>query len=424
MSEIRVWGYRPLEGEINIQGSKNGVLPMLAASLLQKGTLKLVNVPIIQDVLCMVGILETVGCRCRWEGHSLFVDSSGAVQGEIPREASGKMRSSILLMGALLGRMGRAVTWQPGGCSIGSRPIDLHLLAFSRLGAAVCADKEGKIEASAGMLSGNTISFSFPSVGATENALLAAVLARGETVICGAAREPEIISLCRLLQSMGADIRGEGSSTIRIKGVETLSETEFCVPGDRIAAGTYLAAAIACGGHVRILGAPWEFMQGEIEVFRRAGAVLHPILNQDGDARGIELQMNRRPKAVSFSTGPYPGFPTDLQSPMLAVLSRAEGKSCLAERVFEARFKTAAELQKMGAKIAVLGAKAQIEGRERLSGTVVRAWDLRGGAALAAAALAAEGETRIEDCIHIERGYEDICRDIRRLNGRMEWVER
>lgn len=421
MSEIYVQGYRPLSGEIKIQGSKNGVLPMLAASVLQQGTLKLTNVPIIQDVLCMVGILTSVGCRCQWEGHSLSVDASGIICGEIPREDVGKMRSSILLMGAMLGRTGRAVTWQPGGCSIGRRPIDLHLLAFSRLGARVKEDGEGKIEALAEKLSGNTIFFPFPSVGATENALLAAVCARGTTVIQGAAREPEIISLCRLLRQMGADIRGEGSSRIEVRGVNSLSGTTFAVFGDRIAAGTYLAAAAAVGGNVRILDGPWEFMQEEIRVFRQIGAEVEPIKKEEGKIEGIELWMDGRPKAVSLSTGPYPGFPTDLQSPMLAVLSRAEGVSYLKEQVFEARFKTVGELRKMGAEITVSGNQAEILGKERLSGAVVKAWDLRGGAALAAAALAAEGETRIMDCIHIERGYEDICRDIALLHGEMKW---
>lgn len=396
---------------------------MLAASVLQQETLRFTNVPIIQDVLCMVGILESVGCCCQWEGHCLSVDASGVVSGEIPREDVGKMRSSILLMGALLGRTGSAVTWQPGGCSIGRRPVDLHLLAFSRLGAGVREDEEGKIEAWAKQLRGNTVTFPFPSVGATENALLCAVLARGETVILGAAREPEIISLCQLLKQMGADIRGEGSSRIVIQGVKQLKGTVFDVPGDRIAAGTYLAAAAAAGGHVRIFKAPWEFMQEEIRVFRRIGAEVEPLRNKNGEIEGMEFWMEKRPRAISLETGPYPGFPTDLQSPILAVLSRAEGVSQVREQVFEARFKTAGQLKKMGAQIEVSGNRAEISGRERLSGAVVNAMDLRGGAALAAAALAARGETRILDCIHIERGYEDICRDLCLLNGQIQWVQ-
>ncbi len=424
LSEILIQGYRPLEGEIKIQGSKNSVLPMLAASILQQGILKFTNVPIIQDVLCMVGILESVGCCCQWEGNSLTVDGAGVCCAEIPQEDVGKMRSSILLMGPLLGRCGRAVTWQPGGCSIGSRPVDLHLRAFSRLGAEVWEDREGKIEASVNELQGNTIFFPFPSVGATENALLAAVLASGTTVIQGAAREPEVISLCQMLRQMGADIFGEGSERIIIRGVKELSGTTVAVVGDRIAAGTYLAAAAAAGGHVRILEAPWEFMQREIQIFRQLGARVEPVYGDGGRTAGIEFWMERRPGAISLSTSPYPGFPTDLQSPMLAVLSRAEGVSYLREKVFEARFKTAEELQKMGAQISVSGSQAEIRGCERLSGAVVKAWDLRGGAALAAAALAAKGETKIENCIHIERGYEDICRDIHLLGGKMEWVRK
>lgn len=419
MSEITIQGNRPLDGEIKIQGSKNGVLPMLAASILQKGTVKLTNVPIIQDVICMVGILESAGCRCKWDEHSLYVDASAVCREEIPREDVGKMRSSILLMGALLGRMGKAVTWQPGGCSIGSRPVDLHLFAFSSLGAEV-KEEDGRIEAFVKNLTGNVISFPFPSVGATENALLASVLAKGKTVICRAAREPEIISLCCLLNQMGADIQGGGTEQIVVNGVDALRETEFCVPGDRIAAGTYMTAAVASRGHIRILDAPWEFMQEEIRVFREAGAAVSPIIQKEGRIEGIEVSIKERPRALQIFTSPYPGFPTDLQSPMLSVLAGAKGVSRLKETVFEARFKTAQELKKMGADIQISDNEALITGKPCLFGAKVRAWDLRGGAALVTAALGAEGETRICDCIHIERGYEDICRDIRLLKGDMK----
>ncbi|MDO4327796.1 MAG: UDP-N-acetylglucosamine 1-carboxyvinyltransferase [Lachnospiraceae bacterium] len=425
MSEIRICGYRPLSGEIKIQGSKNGVLPMLAASILQKETVKFTNVPTIQDVTCMVGILESLGCRCRWEGSSLTVDASECERSEIPKEDVGKMRSSILVMGALLGRLGRAVTWYPGGCSIGSRPINLHLLAFSRLGARV-QEEDGRIEASSAKLAGGPIILPFPSVGATENALLAAVLAEGETQLLGAAREPEIQSLCLLLNQMGADITGIGTSKLRIRGVRELHGTEYSVPGDRIAAGTYLTAVAAAGGQARLLGAPWDSMQEVVKVLRQVGAEVEPVFgigeNQKTNIEGISISMEGRPKPITLSTSPYPGFPTDLQSPMLAVLARAEGVSRLKETVFEARFKTANELWKMGADIEISGNEAVISGKHRLRGARVSACDLRGGAALVAAALAAEGETRISDCIHIERGYEDICRDIQGLQGRIQRI--
>lgn len=421
MSEIRVCGYRPLSGEIRIQGSKNGVLPMLAASVLQKGIIQFTNVPIIQDVICMVGILESIGCKCSFEGHCLIVDASCLTGTKIPKEDVGKMRSSILMMGALLGREGKALAFYPGGCSIGSRPIDLHLLAFKRLGAAV-KEEGGRIEAEAAGLRGASISFPFPSVGATENALLAAVLAEGETRIWGAAKEPEIANLCRLLNRMGAKIKGGGTSDIVVQGVRELFGTEFNVPGDRIAAGTYLAAVAAAGGEARILGAPWEEMQGEVQILKKAGARVEMIREDGEEVSGIRIRMDERPRPLKVATGPYPGFPTDLQSPMLAVLARADGISVMEENVFEARFKTAGELWKMGAEIEVSGNRAVVCGRHRLKGARVKAWDLRGGAALVAAALAAEGETRISDCIYIERGYEDICRDIRGLNGRI-WRE-
>ncbi|MDO5417457.1 MAG: UDP-N-acetylglucosamine 1-carboxyvinyltransferase [Lachnospiraceae bacterium] len=416
MSEIRVNGCRPLSGEIKIQGSKNGALPMLAASILQKGTIRFTNVPTIQDVSCMVGILESAGCVCRRQGDSLTVDASGVCSSVIPREYVGKMRSSILVMGALLGRLGEAVTWYPGGCSIGSRPVELHLKAFSCLGAEV-KEEEGRLEAFCTRLTGGRIHFPFSSVGATENALLAAVLAEGRTVIEGAAREPEIESLCRLLNQMGGRITGGGSSRICVEGVKCLHGTEFRVPGDRIAAGTYLAAIAAAGGRARLWGAPWESMEAVIRAFRACGGAVEPFASESEPFGGIEMRMETRPHPLMLSTGPYPGFPTDLQSPMLAVLSLADGESRLKENVFEGRFRTAGELCRMGAQIQVSGREAVICGRPGLSGAGVKAWDLRGGAALVAAALAAEGETRISDCIHIERGYEDICRDIRGLGG-------
>ena len=424
MSEIRICGYRPLSGEIKIQGSKNGVLPMLAASVLQRGTLKFTNVPIIQDVICMVGILESIGCKCQLEGNCLKVDGAEVKDIQIPREYVGKMRSSILVMGALLGREGRAVTWHPGGCSIGSRPVDLHLKAFRQLGARI-KEEEGRIEARAKELSGSEISFPFPSVGATENALLAAVLAKGETVILGAAMEPEIMSLCRLLNQMGARIQGIGSPVLRIQGVDELYGTEFNVPGDRIAAGTYLLAAAAAGGRAKLLDAPWEEMQAVVGVLRRLGAKVEPLGAEGSSgagAAGMEIKMDGRPRPICLSTGPYPGFPTDLQSPLLSVLALAEGVSTVEETVFEARFKTVGELRKMGAGIEVSGRRAIVSGKDHLTGASVRAWALRGGAALVAAALAARGETRISDCIYIERGYEDICRDILCVNGDIRWI--
>lgn len=419
MSEIRICGYRPLSGEIKIQGSKNGALPILAASVLQKGTLWIHNVPAIQDVDCMVGILKSIGCRCVREGSGLCIDASSLDSAKIPEEDVGKMRSSILLMGALLGRCREAETWYPGGCSIGSRPIDLHLMAFSRLGASVQEDAEsGKIRASAACLKGARIDLPFPSVGATENALLAAVLAEGQTEIWGAAREPEIVSLCAFLGRMGAKITGGGTSRICIRGVSRLHGTEFVIPGDRIAAGTYLTAVAAAGGDVKLLGAPWEDMKEVVGELERAGAALTPVPGEDKSAAGIHIRMEGRPKPLTLATGPYPAFPTDLQSPMLAVLSRAEGISRVQENVFEDRFKTVKELWKMGAQIEICKNEAVISGKHRLHGAEVTAQDLRGGAALVSAALSAEGETKILGCAHIERGYEDICRDIRALGGR------
>lgn len=425
MAGIRICGYRPLSGQIDIQGSKNAVLPMLAASILQKGTMKFFHVPLIQDVYCMIGILRSLGCTVvlREETHELTVDARTLSGWEIPKEDTKKMRSSILLMGALLGRSKQAKTWHPGGCSIGSRPIDLHLLTFEKLGAGLAFDaRQEAITAKADKLTGNYIAFAFPSVGATENALLASVLAEGITILEGAAREPEITALSEMLNRMGAKIYGAGSDTIMIEGVKSLHEAEVFVPGDRIVAGTYLLAVAAAGGEARFNNVPIREMDAVIARVRELGAWLSPVIEKD-EITGLDIVMKGRPKPLSLSTGPYPEFPTDLQSPLLAVLTGAKGISVLTETVFEDRFKTVSELWKMGADIEINNNKAIITGRSRLRGALVKATDLRGGAALVIAALGAEGETIISDCIHIERGYEDICRDIRALNGAIGYTQ-
>ena len=422
MSEIRIRGLCPLKGEIAIQGSKNAALPMMAASVLHKGTTVLTHVPRIQDVFCMMGILESMGCRCRLEGHQLEIDAADLTSVSIPEHYIKAMRSSIILLGPLLGRFGEAVTSYPGGCSIGRRPIDLHLEALRRLGAGI-REEDGKILASAGRLVGAGIRFGFPSVGATENALMAAVLAEGTTVIRGAAREPEIQELSRMLNGMGARIRGAGTDVIQVEGVKMLRDTQVRVSGDRIAAGTYIACVMAAGGRICLRQTEPESMTAVLSAFSRMGARIQ------AGRETVTASMDGRPAAIDLRTSPYPGFPTDLQSPALAVLASGRGTSCLEETVFEGRFATARELVKMGARIRVEGNRAMVEGRFPLTGTRVEAPDLRGGAALAAAAMAAEGETVIGQCRHIFRGYEDICRDLAALGASIQreseatWVE-
>lgn len=420
MSVIQVAGLTPLSGEIWIQGSKNAVLPMMAAALLHKGITELTNVPRISDVACMTDILGRLGAECCWSGGSLVIDARNIKKTSIPREYVTAMRSSIVVLGALLGRMGEGRSSYPGGCLIGSRPIDLHLMALRSLGADII-EEGGLIAAKAGKqgLAGTGIRLPYPSVGATEQAVLASVLARDVTVLHGAAREPEIDQLCRFLNNMGADVKGMGTGCLVVSGVRELHDSAFCVEGDRIVAGTYGAAAAAAGGSVTLKGIRPLELALPLEMLRKAGAGI-----RTGEAAGeIQVTMTQRPRSLNIKTGPYPEFPTDLQSPFLALLAAGEGESVIEERVFEGRFATAEALEKMGARIRTQGRTAVTEGRYPLSGARVRASDLRGGAALMVAALAASGESRIEDCIHIERGYEDICRDMAALGAQVRWVD-
>lgn len=418
MPVIQIQGMKRLEGTIFVQGSKNAVLPVMAASLLHKGITVLTNVPVIQDVLCMMEILKSLGCVCSLEDHRLTIDGSGAAFCPVPENLAGQMRSSIMLLGPMLGRFGKGWTYHPGGCLIGSRPIDLHLAGLRALGAEI-REEGGQIRGTAdektGLL-GREIHLAYPSVGATENLIMAAVAAAGTTLLSGAAREPEIEVLCRYLKAAGAKVQGAGTSQIRIQGGTELQDTEFFVPGDRIVAGTYLGAVLCAGGQVTLLGAPWEHMKESVGLARQMGA---EISERDG---GLFAAAEGRPKAVRFATGPYPAFSTDLQSVMMAAASVGRGTSQIRETVFENRFSTAKELQKMGAHIIIKGKTAQVEGQPCLQGGRVTAKDLRGGAALVAAGLAAEGETLVEGYAHISRGYEDICRDLRSAGAEIQLI--
>lgn len=405
MSVIRIQGLRSLEGEIGIQGSKNAVLPVMAAALLHNGTIVIKNVPKIRDVFCMREILEALGCLCRLERHELLIDTRGLKESQVPESLGKQMRSSIMLLGPLLGRLNEARTCHPGGCVIGSRPIDLHLLALRQLGADIDCEGE-QITVRADRLQGTKLRLAFPSVGATENALMAAAAAKGVTYIYGAAREPEIEVLCRFLEAMGVRIDGIGGSFLAVHGGEKLKDTEFTVPGDRIVAGTYLGALMAAGGELCLLGAPADHMAGTLTALEQAGCSCRLYPDR------IRARMKKRPRPVDLSTGPYPEFPTDLQSVMLAVASVAQGRSRIRETVFEERFATAEELKKMGADISIKEGTAYVTGSYPLAGGEVCAADLRGGAALVTAGLVSEGESCIRGYSHISRGYEDICRDL------------
>lgn len=411
MSTIQIRGQASLKGEIEVQGSKNAVLPIMAAAMIHKGTTVLENVPRIQDVFCMMDIMEQLGCQVKLEGNTLHIRAEALKSIEIPEEYVKRMRSSIMVLGALLGREKEAVTYYPGGCSIGKRPIDLHLAVLRQLGAEI-TEQDGRIEAAVGRLVGTAYAFPFPSVGATENAILAGVSAEGTTVLEGCAKEPEIIELCRFLNQLGAGIYGIGTGKLTICGGRPFHDCRYRVGGDRIVAGTYLAAAMGAGGQVRVTNIRPSYLGETLSVLTRMGAEIA------SDEDSITLTARKRPDPLLFlKTGPYPEFPTDLQSPFMALLTSADGTSIIEETIFEDRFETAKELEKMGASIQIAGRKAWIAGGGRLLGARVKALDLRGGAALVIAGLMADGLTEIEDCFHILRGYEDICRDLQSVGA-------
>ncbi len=414
MNDIQILGEIPLYGELCTQGSKNAVLPVMAASLLHKGITVIENVPRIQDVSCMVKILEKLGASVTWQDHHMEIDASCLVCSEIPLDYVRQMRSSIMVLGPLVARMGQAVTYYPGGCSIGKRPVDYHVKLLRDLGIAV-EECDGRIEAKAGRYHGTELFLDFPSVGATENAVMAAVGAEGETVIHGCAREPEIVELCLFLREMGIETKGAGTNTIRVRGQEGLKDPHYHVCGDRIAAGTYLAAAAATGGEICLTDAPVSYMQATLKALTACGCRL------ESESNRVWLRAPERLKAIEFlETEVYPGFPTDMQSVFLALLCMADGDSVIRENIFEGRFETAGELHRLGADIEVEGREARIHAGRRLKGASVTARDLRGGAALIVAGLAAQGETVVRHCEHVDRGYERIVEDLSRLGARIK----
>ncbi len=420
MSSIQVVGGKRLKGELNIQGSKNAALPVIAATILNKGITVLKNCPKILDVCHMVTILQELGCTASWEGNTLNVDSQNAAVTSVPEEFVTKMRSSILFLGALLGRHHEVTIAYPGGCSIGKRPIDYHLKAIRKMNVTqeFIGENENMIHCSSPKILGNDIFLEFPSVGATQNVILTAVLSEGTTRIFNAAREPEIIEVCRYLISAGAKIRGEGTAFIEVEGVEELHDVEFRLSSDRIVAGTYMAAVAAAGGDALFTNTPTGHLESTIRALRRVGC------NIDTTEDTVRVLMRHRPFAIDLlRTQPYPGFPTDMQSQLMSVLCLADGDSTIIEEIFESRFQNVKELQKMGAAIRVDDKKniAIITGMKQLHGAVVEAHDLRGGAALAIAGLCAEGTTIIRDATSIERGYEDICRDLEILGAEIRY---
>ncbi len=401
MDRLLVTGGVRLSGSVRIAGAKNSALKLMAASLLSPGRTVLSNVPRIQDCLTMGEVLQHLGAAVEW-GEDVVIDPGDALSVETPYELVSRMRASILVLGPLLARFGRARVAMPGGCNIGSRKIDLHIRGLVRMGARFSSE-HGFLDAAAPRgLSGAVISLDFPSVGATENVMMAAVAARGTTVIENAAREPELSDLADFLREMGGRIEGVGTPTIEIEGTSDFRPVQHTVVPDRIEAGTFAVAACATGGRVVLEGARGDHMDLVLSKLAELGA---DILVTDA---GIAVELETRARAVDFVTLPYPGFPTDLQPQMMALLSVAEGTSIVTENVFESRFMFVDELNRMGADIRTEGHHAVIRGVERLSAAPVRALDIRAGAAMVIAALCADGVTAIEDMYHVDRGYQDL----------------
>jgi UDP-N-acetylglucosamine 1-carboxyvinyltransferase len=408
-------GYR-LQGEVSVSGAKNAALPVIAAALLTGEEVFLENVPDLGDVQTMGKLLMRMGTRVeRPDAHTLALRAKSLISWEAPYELVRTMRASILVLGPLLARFGRARVSLPGGCSIGSRPIDLHLKGLERMGAQIEL-KEGYVEAECRRLRGNTILFDLSTVTGTENLMMAACLADGETVLENAAREPEVADLAQLLLAMGARIEGAGSGRIVIEGVKELNGARHHIVSDRIEAGTLMVATGVTKGDVLIRGAIPEHMQILIEKLQEAGMAIR------AEDQGIRASMDRRPSPVNIRTLPYPGFATDMQAQMMALASLGRGRSMIAETVFENRFMHINELMRMGARIRVAGSNAFIQGVPRLSGAPVMATDLRASACLVLAGLAAEGVTSISRVYHLDRGYEGIEKKLTALGARIERV--
>ena len=418
MSHFTIKGGIRLRGETDIQGAKNSILPILAASLLTADQVELRNCPRLRDVDASICILRDLGCKARWEGeNTLLVDarplSGCAVSEQLMRE----MRSSAIFLGAILARCGQAELSYPGGCELGPRPIDLHLSGLRDLGADI-DDAGGVLHCKAPRLQGREIVLSLPSVGATENLMLAACGASGVTTIVGAAREPEIVDLQDFLTACGAKVSGAGSSTVSVEGGRPLHGCTYTVMPDRIAAATYLCAVASAGGEIYLRGAREEHLSTVTAVLREAGC---SILT---GGSGISCARRDRLKAVRpVRTAPYPGFPTDAQAVLMAALLKSRGATLFEENMFSSRYRHVDELSRMGANIRISGRAAVVTGVERLHGAPVRCTDLRGGAALCVAALAAEGETSVREIGHIDRGYEDLARDLSRLGADMARTE-
>ena len=417
MAYLTIEGGRPLHGRIPVQCAKNSVLPVLAATVLAGDTCRLTACPHLSDVETAAEILRHLGCQAQWDGGDLLVDTTHITRWDIPEALMRRMRSSVIFLGAILSRCGQAELSYPGGCELGPRPIDLHLTALRTLGADI-TELGGSLLCRAAHLQGADIVLTLPSVGATENAILAACGAEGVTVISNAAREPEIVDLQDFLQKLGVTIHGAGTSSITVQGCGTLHGcTHRCI-GDRIVAATYLCAAAGSGGEITLEGINYRHLATVTTALHQAGC----RLQCENDT--ITLESDGHLRAVApVRTSPYPGFPTDAQALLMAALLRSEGATMFVENMFESRYRHVPELLRMGADIRLEGRVAVVCGVPELHAAAVRSTDLRGGAALAVAALQAQGTTQIHDIHHIQRGYEDLAGDLRSLGAEIAAVE-
>ena len=407
----------PLKGEVYISGAKNSALPILAASLLATEEVILDEVPKLKDIEVMVEILRSLNAKVEYISEtSLRIDSSKVDKYETPFDLMDKMRASFIVMGPLLSRFGHAITKAPGGCNIGKRPIDLHLKGFEALGAETIMSHEEISSKTKNGLKGDIIYLDFPSVGATENIMMAATMAEGETVIENAAKEPEIVDLASFLSKMGASIIGAGTSNITIKGIEKLRGTRHTIVPDRIEAATYMLAAAITGGDILVKNVLGSHIRPIIAKLIEMGAQVEEIEDEDM----IRVKANGKLKSTNIKTLPYPGFPTDAQSQFMALMTVCKGESSVVETVFENRFMHVDELKKMGAAIITEGNRAAIVGVDKLHGAEVKATDLRAGAALILAGLVADGETKISDIYHIDRGYSYLIEKFTKLGALIE----
>jgi len=410
MSSYIIEGGKRLEGEVSVSGSKNASLPIIAASILNLGTTKLYNIPNIHDTQITLKILKYLGCKIKRNHDKIEIDSKNITKKDIPEHLMHQMRSTVVLAGAIIGRFGEAKFSYPGGCDIGARPIDLHLAAFKKLGINIIEDS-GFITCKCDKIIGANIDLDFPSVGATENIILATIFAEGVTQITNAAMEPEIEDLAKCLNKMGAKIEGAGTNVIKITGVEKLKSISYKVMEDRIEAGTLLCATAITGGNIGLNYKTPEHITPVLNKLEEAGC---KIKLKKGK---VYLNAPKKLKAVDIKTMPYPGFPTDMQSIFASILTISKGTSVIIENIFENRYRYVSELKKMGAKITIEGKAAVIKGTRRLSGAKVKSTDLRGGAALVLAGLASKGTTTVTNIEYILRGYEGLDKKLNSLGA-------